>query len=227
MPDITMIQQIKKFRTSVGILMTLVLLAFPSAAFAEENECTVTIPTTVEVTETSAPSDTEFKVILTSLDEDAPMPSESVGIVKGAGSMVFGPINYTVPGDYHYSISQEMGNAANYTYDTSKYTVTVRVVNNENGGITAEVWAVKDGASDKADEIVFSNTYTEPEAPEETKAPEGPKTPGNPQKPLSQTTAPQTGDTMNIHLFAALLSVSVLVMIILGLWYRRENRNMN
>lgn len=222
-----MIQKIKKFRTSVGILMTLVLLAFPSAAFAEENGCTVTIPTTVEVTETSAPSDTEFKVILTSLDEDAPMPSESVGIVKGAGSMVFGPINYTVPGDYHYSISQEMGNAANYTYDTSKYTVTVRVVNNENGGITAEVWAVKDGASDKADEIVFSNTYTEPEAPEETKAPEGPKTPGNPQKPLSQTTAPQTGDTMNIHLFAALLSVSVLVMIILGLWYRRENRNMN
>ena len=227
MPDITMIQKIKKFRTSVGILMTLVLLAFPSAAFAEENGCTVTIPTTVEVTETSAPSDTEFKVILTSLDEDAPMPSESVGIVKGAGSMVFGPINYTVPGDYHYSISQEMGNAANYTYDTSKYTVTVRVVNNENGGITAEVWAVKDGASDKADEIVFSNTYTEPEAPEETKAPEGPKTPGNPQKPSSQTTAPQTGDTMNIHLFAALLSVSVLVMIILGLWYRRENRNMN
>ena len=207
--------------------MTLVLLAFPSAAFAEENGCTVTIPTTVEVTETSAPSDTEFKVILTSLDEDAPMPSESVGIVKGAGSMVFGPINYTVPGDYHYSISQEMGNAANYTYDTSKYTVIVRVVNNENGGITAEVWAVKDGASDKADEIVFSNTYTEPEAPEETKAPEGPKTPGNPQKPSSQTTAPQTGDTMNIHLFAALLSVSVLVMIILGLWYRRENRNMN
>ena len=227
MPDITMIQQIKKFRTSVGILMTLVLLAFPSAAFAEENGCTVTIPTTVEVTETSAPSDTEFKVILTSLDEDAPMPSESVGIVKGAGSMVFGSINYTVPGDYHYSISQEMGNAANYTYDTSKYTVIVRVVNNENGGITAEVWAVKDGASDKADEIVFSNTYTEPEAPEETKAPEGPKTPGNPQKPSSQTTAPQTGDTMNIHLFAALLSVSVLVMIILGLWYRRENRNMN
>ena len=220
MPDITMVQKIKQFRGLTCILLMLTLLALPGNAFAEERECTVTIPTSVEVSGTSAPSDTEFEVVLTSLDTGAPMPEKSNGTVQGPGQIVLGPMTYTVPGDYHYSISQKVGNAANYTYDTSVYSVTVRVVNSEDGGLAAEVWAFKDGGSNKVEEIIFSNEY---KAPEEPKAPEGPKKPEDPKKPVV-TTAPQTGDMANVNLFIGLLAASALVLVLIGLKARRDAR---
>lgn len=209
-----MVQKIKQFRGLTCILLMLTLLALPGKAFAEERECTVTIPTSVEVSGTSAPSDTEFEVVLTSLDTGAPMPEKSNGTVQGSGQIVLGPMTYTVPGDYHYSISQKVGNAANYTYDTSVYSVTVRVVNSEDGGLAAEVWAFKDGGSNKVEEITFSNEY---------KAPEEPKVPEDPKKPVV-TTAPQTGDMANVNLFIGLLAASALVLVLIGLKARRDAR---
>lgn len=199
--------KMKKLRALMCVPMMLALLAFPTKVSAQESGCAVTIPVSVEVSGTSAPADTEFEVVLTSLDAGEPMPESSSAVVKGSGQAEFGPMTYTVPGDYHYSISQKKGNAVNYTYDTSIYTVTVRVVNAENGGLTAEVWAVKDGQSDKADKIVFANEYSAPKAPE---------------KPAGPTQTPQTGDASNVNLFAALLAASVLVMLIIGIRGRRR-----
>ena len=209
-----MILKMKQFRILMCVSLMLALLALPGKAFAEERECTVTIPTLVEVSGTSAPSDTEFEVVLTSLDTGAPMPEKSNGTVQGPGQIVLGPMTYTVPGDYHYSISQKVGNAANYTYDTSVYSVTVRVVNSEDGGLAAEVWAFKDGGSNKVEEITFSNEY---------KAPEEPKVPEDPKKPVV-TTAPQTGDMANVNLFIGLLAASALVLVLIVLKTRRDAR---
>ncbi len=209
-----MVRKIKQFRGLTCILLMLTLLALPGKAFAEECECAVTIPASVEVSGTSAPSDTEFEVVLTSLDTGVPMPEKSNGTVQGSGQIVLGPVTYTVPGDYHYSISQKVGNAANYTYDTSVYSVTVRVVNSEDGGLAAEVWAVKDGASDKVEKITFSNEY---------KAPEGPKKPEDPKKPIV-ITAPQTGDMANVNLFIGLLAASALTLVFVVLKTRRDAR---
>lgn len=142
------------------------------------------------------------------------MPEKSNGTVQGPGQIVLGPMTYTVPGDYHYSISQKVGNAANYTYDTSVYSVTVRVVNSEDGGLAAEVWAFKDGGSNKVEEITFSNEY---------KAPEEPKVPEDPKKPVV-TTAPQTGDMANVNLFIGLLAASALVLVLIVLKTRRDAR---
>ena len=44
--------------------------------------------------------------------------------------------------------------------------MTVRVVNNEEDGLSAEIWAVKGGSEDKSTEIVFSNSYKKPVTPE-------------------------------------------------------------
>ena len=209
-----MVRKIKQFRGLTCILLMLTLLALPGKAFAEERECAVTIPASVEVSGTSAPSDTEFEVVLTSLDTGVPMPEKSNGTVQGSGQIVLGPVTYTVPGDDHYSISQKVGNAANYTYDTSVYSVTVRVVNSEDGGLAAEVWAVKDGASDKVEKITFSNEY---------KAPEGPKKPEDPKKPIV-ITAPQTGDMANVNLFIGLLAASALTLVFVVLKTRRDAR---
>lgn len=128
--------KMKWFRASMCVSLMLALLALPGKAFAEERGCTVTIPTSVEVTGTFAPSDTEFEVVLADSDSEVPMPEKSSGTVKGSGQVILGPVTYTVPGDYHYHISQKVGNAEGYTYDTSVYTVTVRVVNGEDGGLT-------------------------------------------------------------------------------------------
>ena len=97
--------KIKPLGGPLCFLLAIVLLAAPGKAFAEENECTVTLPVSVEVSHTSAPADTEFEVLLMSADADAPMPEISSGTVKGAGRIVFGPISYRAPGDYHYNIS--------------------------------------------------------------------------------------------------------------------------
>ena len=208
MPDITMRLKMKRLR---GFVCVSLILALPGMAFAEERGCTVTIPTYVEVTGTSSLTDAEFEVVLAGLDTEEPMPEKSSGTVKGSGQVVLGPMTYTVPGDYHYRISQKGGNAEGYTYDTAVYTVTVRVVNGEDDGLNAEVWAVKDGGSDKVEEILFSNAY---------KAPEEPKKPEEPNKPA----APQTGDQTHVRLFAALLGLSVLVMILSGFRQSRKDR---
>ena len=85
------------------------------------------------------------------------------------------------------------------------------MVNGEDGGLNAEVWAVKDGGSDKVEEILFSNAY---------KAPENPKKPEEPNKPA----APQTGDQTHVRLFAALQALSVQVMILSGFRQSRKDR---
>lgn len=203
--------KMKRLRGFVCVSLILALLALPGMAFAEERGCTVTIPTYVEVTGTSSLTDAEFEVVLVGLDTEEPMPEKSSGTVKGSGQVDLGPMTYTVPGDYHYRISQKVGNAEGYTYDTAVYTVTVRVVNGKDDGLNAEVWAVKDGGSDKVEEILFSNAY---------KAPEDPKKPEEPNKPA----APQTGEQTHMRLFAALLGLSVLVMILSGFRQSRKDR---
>ena len=208
--DITMNFKIKPLGGPLCFLLAIVLLAAPGKAFAEENECTVTLPVSVEVSHTSAPVDTEFEVLLMSADADAPMPEISSGTVKGAGRIVFGPISYRAPGDYHYNISQKTGSTANYIYDTAVYTVTVRVVNSEDGGLTAEVWAAKNGAADKAEAIVFNNEY---KAPSDSKTPEK----------LEST--PKTGDGADVRLFMALTALSAATLALIGWKTRREKRS--
>lgn len=166
--DITMNFKIKPLGGPLCFLLAIVLLAAPGKAFAEENECTVTLPVSVEVSHTSA------------------------------------------PGDYHYNISQKAGSAANYIYDTAVYTVTVRVVNSEDGGLTVEVWAAKNGAADKAEAIVFNNEY---KAPSDSKTPEK----------LEST--PKTGDGADVRLFMALTALSAATLALIGWKTRREKRS--
>ena len=185
----------------ISLSLMLVIFMIPCVALAEEYSCDVTLPVKVEVTGEDEPADIEFKVILTNEDQDAPMPEQTEGTVKGSGELVFGPMTYTVPDDYQYRISQVKGNEANWTYDTAEYLVTVRVVNNEEGGLEAEVWAVKEGSKDKVDQIRFENKYVAPVIPDQT---------------------PQKGDQTNITVLVSLMAVSMLVMAAMIFMSRRN-----
>ncbi len=76
--------------------------------------------------------------------------------ITGAGSASFSEIEYTKAGTYNYTVSEKSGNAAGYTYDSAKYTVTVTVTD-EGGKLAAEVEIKKDGEA--SDAISFTNVY--------------------------------------------------------------------
>lgn len=103
--------------------------------------------------------------------------------VKGSGTAGFTGLTYTAPGDYRYTVRQCAGGTAHMTYDATVYTVTVRVTNQPNGGLGAEIWATG-GSSEKTGLLLFQNRYDPPAAPTSTPAPA--KTTPGPRAPRAQ-----------------------------------------
>jgi pilin isopeptide linkage protein len=88
---------------------------------------------------------------------DIPMPANNE-ITNSAEYLVdgfyeFGEIEYTVPGTYTYEISEVSGTIEEITYDTTKYTMTVNVVDNGDGSVTATMTPAKGS-------FVFNNSYS-------------------------------------------------------------------
>lgn len=147
-----------------------IIFLFPvkmAAVYAAEGEreCTIAIPILVEVKGSVGNIKSEiFKYGLETVDKNS--PTEAVvsevavtqeGITKGS----FKEMRYTRPGDYKYTVYQLKGENKEVIYDNSVYEVTVRVVNTQEGGLVAEVWAVKDQSDRKVEEIKFVNQYKE------------------------------------------------------------------
>lgn len=191
----------QKIYACLLFLSLAVILLFPGQVRAEERSCTISIPAETAVSGKSAPSGTEFEIVLEALDKECPMPETTNVTVKDSGKVKFGPITYTVPEDYHYRVYQKAGNAKNYTYDKTEYTVTVRVVNAENGGLSAEIWAIKDGSQNKTDRIVFNNSYKAPADPAVSNV--------------------KTGDTVEVYVWVGLF-VAALAAVLLVLAVRRR-----
>ncbi len=85
--------------------------------------------------------------------------------VKNAadGSFAFTPISVEKEGIYVYTVLETQGNADGVTYDSTAYTVTVTVTDNLDGTFkVAYAYAI---GADKADSMIFVNTYTPPAAP--------------------------------------------------------------
>ena len=152
-----------------GVLSTTLAIIFlfsvkMTAVYAAEGEreCTIAIPVSVEM-KGNIKSDV-FEYALEPADENS--STEAVfsevevtqeGITKGS----FEEMRYTRPGDYKYTVYQLKGESKDIIYDGSVYEVTVRIVNTQEDGLAAEVWAVKDQSDQKTDEIKFINQYKE------------------------------------------------------------------
>ena len=81
------------------------------------------------------------------------------------GKVTFDKIAYETPGTFEYVVYEVSGNEENMTYDENKHVVTVTVEDNLEGHLVAEVTGDEN--------LVFTNTYAEPEKPVE---PAGPST---------------------------------------------------
>lgn len=191
------------------ILPLLFLFLMPGQVKAAQNSCEVSIPVQIEVSGDKIPDGETYQVRMEAVTKDAPMPAQNVQERKNAGSISFGPMTYTVPGDYQYKISQTAGKTDRFTYDTSTYLVTVRVVNAENGTLKSEMWAVKDGSETKSGTISFRNHYDTPKSGGSKKHHHSSKTEETTVttvivQTLQTLASPKTGDNANVILWSAL-----------------------
>ena len=104
--------------------------------------------------------DSEFVFVLTPMAADNPMPAgqsgEAIATISGSGEFRFGPISFTKPGVYQYTVSERLGDAPGYTYDAAIYTVNVEV-SRDGQALKAVVTYMKDGA--QAHGLRFTNRY--------------------------------------------------------------------
>ena len=197
-----------------GVLSTTLAIIFlfsvkMTAVYAAEGEreCTIAIPVSVEM-KGNIKSEV-FEYALEPADENS--STEAVfsevevtqeGITKGS----FEEMRYKRPGDYKYTVYQLKGESKDVIYDGSVYEVTVRVVNTQEGGLAAEVWAVKDQSDQKTDEIKFIETATT-EAINNTIHH---TTTNIITKSSIGTSSPKTGDKSNVMLWGGIAILSGL-----------------
>ncbi len=119
---------------------------------------------TVEPTEITLEGTKTYKNSLT--NQDLPMEDEqfaflvlegenlaATGYNKADGTIVFSPIRYTAADVHSYSVVEVPGDAGGVEYDGTVFTVTVTVVDNGDGTLTATV-------DYNNTPVVFENTYT-------------------------------------------------------------------
>ena len=203
--------KMKQFSILLLLPCFVALLLFQTQAYAEERVyCTASIPVEIKTLGDSVPSGIEHKVVIKSENETNPMPDVKEVTIKDNGKVEIGPMTYTKPGKYNYFISQEAGNAEHFTYDSAVYTV---------------IFAVKNGATEKTDDVVFSNTYEavttsavttkvvleEPTIPKETEVVELPEETAtvitNPPE-----NAPKTGERIISAIVVGIIGISMLVL---------------
>ena len=155
-------QMMRKLRCLAWFPCLLAFLLLPGSVHAKEYACDVTISATVQVSGDRIPSGEVYEVVMEAITKDAPVAENMTQKVLNSGTVSFGQIHYTVPGDYQYKVYQKSGSTDRFTYDKTVYTVTIRVQNDAEGGLTAELWAVKEGTTMKNDVVQFQNHYDAP-----------------------------------------------------------------
>ena len=215
-------QMMRKLRCLAWFPCLLAFLLLPGSVHAKEYACDVTIPATVQVSGDRIPSGEVYEVVMEAITKDAPVAENMTQKVLNSGTVSFGQIHYTVPGDYQYKIYQKSGSTDRFTYDKTVYTVTVRVQNDAEGGLAAELWAVKEGTTMKNDAVQFQNHYDAPGnngggSSHHHRTEESVTYTTVIQQPPAVIGAPRTGDVQQPLLWGALILLALSgSMIIVG-----------
>ncbi|MCP1111557.1 DUF7601 domain-containing protein [Ohessyouella blattaphilus] len=121
---------------------------------------------TIEVKGQGEAKEATFTFVLEA-QNGAPMPKdEQLAKVQlnGEGKISFPEITYTLPGVYTYSIYEEIGESAGYTYDARVYTYTVTV---ERSGSGEDTVLTATGALTLGEEVNTKISFTNIYVPQE------------------------------------------------------------
>lgn len=135
------------------------------------------------------------------------------------GMVYFAPITFTQTGNYLFTLQEAKGDASNYTYDTTRWTLEIEV--GKEGDDLKILHAVyrADGKPD-ADKATFVNGYYPPDQPPETPD-EGGEENKNPLHWI-YTLLPQTGDSSQPMLWVALLVIPAGCLAAIVVWRKRK-----
>ena len=128
-------------------------------------------PPVKKIVEGNPTNASTFQFEMKAINPTDPMPNGSVNGVKlatviGSGEVEFGTFEITQAGTYQYVIREIDDGIANYTYDTTLYTITFDV-RDVAGQLVADTHVEKaDGTV--ANEAVFTNIYKTPVATPKT-----------------------------------------------------------
>lgn len=229
--DYGIVEKISESKKRGVLLLALVLtfwfvLLTALPVLAAERTCMVSVPVSVQLTGTAGSGQTQntpvFTVVMEAENDrkELPMPEQNQIQIGANGSGTFDSILYTTPGDYQYRIRQIAGNDQDIVYDTTEYDVTVRVLNAEDGGLEAEVWAIKPGQSEKQSRIVFRNEW---------KTATTPRTVQEPVQTGTTTTTttmrtPKTGDMQNPTLYVIVMIIAAGTAIGVSLYRKYKKK---
>ena len=142
----------------------LAALLVPARALAAEQRATLDeLPVTFSV-EGRPNKDIDFAATLEAVDEGAPMPAKGgeVVTVTGAGTGVFGPIEFTMPGAWVYKVNQTTKtDNSHWTLDDAVYYVQVVAEwkDDDHFVATAKAYTDPENPGNKDAKLEFANTY--------------------------------------------------------------------
>lgn len=180
---------------TVMCCMTLVLPAYAAELPG------VSVPVTISLSGTLPYPAEDFTVVLKADDTAYPMPEGAVDgayslTITGEDSENFPAITYDRVGVYTYTLYQVAGTNPKCTYDDTVYSLTVTISNREDySGLEATAVLYPDSDEDKLPGAAFANQYQ--------------------VDPPSDT--PKTGDESSPALYAALIVVSMGMIVALFL----------
>lgn len=150
--------QVKRLLLLFVTVLLAVMVFTPVDAYAESGYCTVNLEVEKQLQGNSS-SDSEEYVFVLEGKEGAPLPNENIVKIVGDGKASFPDITFTEPETYHYTIREVPGDSEECIYDSSIYDVMVQVTTNDEGYLSATVWAMKQGETSKTEKILFINSY--------------------------------------------------------------------
>lgn len=138
------------------------------------------------------------------------------------GVIRFSEMTFTQAGDYTLTVWEAQGSADHVTYDGTRYSVIVHVV--DNSGVLHATVEYPDGG------VVFHNTYKveEPDTPDQPTTPDTPETPTTPTPSTTSTdnggtAGPRTGDQMPVISVVVIALVAICVLGVLLVLGKRRN----
>ncbi len=236
----------RTMRVFFSLAAAVILISLSLPALAAENP-TVSVP--VSVTLENAPEVSEdYTVVLKADDASYPMPEGSSDgelktVINGEASVNLPSITYNHVGIYTYTIFEEVGTNEKCTYDSTVYTLTVYITNEEDGsGLEATAVLYPETQGDKLACAEFKNVYEPEPTPEPTNTPSPSPSPSPsvtpsatpnvtpsvtpsaaPTKVPTNSDTPKTGDDFKPVLYGAVFGVSLVAIV--GMFFTRKKKS--
>lgn len=231
-----------RFRKMAAALLTLALgfCLYQPAAFAataaEQHTQLQELPVSIQSTgETPLPKET-LTVELEAVD-NAPLPEVTTLEITDGETGSFGPIDYTKPGYYVYTVRQRAGVNTRGTYDETVYYLRVSVVwDNDKLVARMAVHTQADLMDEKVSSITFNNSYKAIETPYYPDPydpdPVTPPTPSTPENPAPASVVadarpaegPKLIQTGQLNWPIPVLTASGLVLVAVGAYLMERSK---